>query len=159
MSGGLVAAAADQQELAHTQSRHIRRALSAAQGHLQKTALKLLGWVVFAFLVFKLVPSLKQALHNLEHVSWLWIIGALALEVLSENGYVISWRRICDPDGMLGRDGRAPRTSTHAAWAQLGGGMVVPGGSLASIGVGAWILGASGCPRRRSPSASSTSAS
>src|SRR5205085_446576 len=38
------------------------------------------------------------------------------------------------------RDGRGVRVSTHAAWAQLGGGRVVPGGSLTSIGVGAWIL-------------------
>ena len=142
----LVAAVADTRAPPATQSRHIRRALSAARGHLQKTALKLLGWVVLAFLLLKLVPSLKQALHSLEHVSWVWIVGALALEVLSENGYVISWRWICDPDGLLGRDGRAPRTSTHAAWAQLGGGMVVPGGSLASIGVGAWILRRFGMP-------------
>jgi uncharacterized membrane protein YbhN (UPF0104 family) len=47
----------------------------------------------------------------------------------------------------LGRDGRGAGTSTEAAWAQLGGGMLVPGGSLASIGVGAWLLRRLGMPR------------
>ncbi len=144
----LVAAVADRRAPAAAQSRHIRRALSAARGHLLKSALKLLGWVVFAVLLLKLVPSLKQALHSLEHVSWEWVIGALVLEVLSENGYVMSWRAICDPDHALGADGHRPQTSTHAAWAQLGGGMVVPGGSLSSIGVGAWILRRFGMPPR-----------
>lgn len=122
------------------QRRHTRRALSDARGHLQKSALKLLGWLVFAYLLVRLVPSLKEALRSLEHVSWQWLLGALALEVLSEVGYVISWRAIVDPENRLGRDNRGVRVSTHAAWAQLGGGQIVPGGSLASIGVGAWIL-------------------
>jgi uncharacterized membrane protein YbhN (UPF0104 family) len=121
-------------------SRHTRRALSAARGHLQKSAIKLFGWLVFGYLLLKLVPDFKQALRSLEHVGWEWVLSALALEVLSEVGYVISWRSIVDPDDLLGRDQRGVRTSTHAAWAQLGAGMVVPGGSLASIGVGAWIL-------------------
>src|SRR5262249_23272067 len=86
------------------------------------------------------LPAFKQALHSLEHVSWEWIVGAIALEVLSEYGYVQSWRGGVDPDSLLAADGRGTRTATHAAWAQLGGGMVVPGGSLAGSGVGSWIL-------------------
>jgi uncharacterized membrane protein YbhN (UPF0104 family) len=121
-------------------SRHRRRALSTARSRLQKHALKLLAWLVLGYLLVKLVPSLKQALRSLEHVSWPWLMGVLVLEVLSEFGYVMSWRSIVDPENRLGKDGRGVRISTHAAWAQLGGGMVVPGGSLASIGVGAWIL-------------------
>jgi uncharacterized membrane protein YbhN (UPF0104 family) len=127
-------------------SRHTRRALSAARGHLQKSAIKLLAWLVFGYLLVKLVPDLKQALRSLEHVGWEWALGAFALEVLSEVGYVTSWRAIVDPDNLLGSDPRGVRNSTHAAWAQLGGGMVVPGGSLASIGVGAWILRHFGMP-------------
>ena len=133
-------AVADRHSPAHTQSRQIRRALSTARGHLQKSALKLLGWAVFAVVLLKLVPSLHRALNSIEQVSWEWVLGALALEILSETGYVLSWRGICDPDNLLGSGGHHTRTSTHAAWAQLGGGMLVPGGSLASIGVGAWIL-------------------
>jgi hypothetical protein len=45
---------------------------------LQKRALKALGYVVFAYLLFRLLPALKQALHSLEHVRWEWIVGAVA---------------------------------------------------------------------------------
>jgi uncharacterized membrane protein YbhN (UPF0104 family) len=142
----VVATITDRQTPAPAGSRHTRRALSAAQGHLQKRALKLLGWLVFGYLLVKLFPDFKQALRSLEHVGWEWVLGAVALEVLSEVGYVTSWRAIVDPENLLGRDRRGMRISTHAAWAQLGGGMVVPGGSLASIGVGAWILRRFGMP-------------
>jgi uncharacterized membrane protein YbhN (UPF0104 family) len=135
-----VAAIADPHSSAPGTARDTRRTLTAGRGRLQAHALKLLAWIVFAFLVVKLVPSLKRAVASLEHVGWEWVLGALALEVLSEFGYVTSWRSINDPDHLLGRDSRGVSNGTHAAWAQLGGGMVVPGGSLASIGVGAWIL-------------------
>ena len=141
-----MATIADRQTPAPTGSRHTRRALSAARAHLQKRVIKLLGWLIFGYLLLKLVPDLKQALRSLEHVGWEWILGALALEVLSEAGYVTSWRAIVDRDNLLGKDQRGVRISTHAAWAQLGAGMVVPGGSLASIGVGAWILRRLGMP-------------
>ena len=131
-----------------TGSRQTRRALSAARSHLQKTALKLLGWLVFAWLLVKLLPELKQAVHSVEHVSWEWVAAAVALEVVSEFGYVLSWRSIVDPEKLLERDGRGARTAERAAWAQLGGGIVVPGGSLASIGVGAWILRRFGMPAK-----------
>jgi uncharacterized membrane protein YbhN (UPF0104 family) len=127
-------------------TRHTRRALSASGTQLQKRALKALGYIAIAYVMLRLLPELKQALHNLEHVRWEWLVGAIALEVLSEFGYVQSWRAIVDPDNLLAADGRGTRTATHAAWAQLGGGMVMPGGSLTSIGVGAWILRRFGMP-------------
>jgi uncharacterized membrane protein YbhN (UPF0104 family) len=138
----------DRQTPAPTGSRHTRRALSAARGHLQKRAIKLLGWLVFGYLLLKLVPDFKQALRSLEHVRWEWMLSAVALEVLSEVGYVTSWRAIVDPDNVLGKDRHGVRIGTHAAWAQLGAGMVVPGGSLASIGAGAWILRRLGMPAK-----------
>jgi uncharacterized membrane protein YbhN (UPF0104 family) len=121
-------------------ARHTRRALSAGRTQLQKRALKAVGYAILAYLLLRLLPALEQALRSLEHVSWEWIVGAIVLEVFSEFGYVQCWRGIVDPDSLLAAEGRGKRTATHAAWAQLGGGMVVPGGSLASIGVGAWIL-------------------
>jgi hypothetical protein len=45
-----------------------RGAMSGAGGHLQKNAIKLLGWLVFGYLLLKLVPDLKQALRSVEHV-------------------------------------------------------------------------------------------
>jgi uncharacterized membrane protein YbhN (UPF0104 family) len=129
-----------------TEHAHTRRALSAARGHLGKRTLKLLGYVAFAYLVLKLLPGLKQALRSLEHVHWRWVVGAMALEVLSEVGFVTSWRQIVDPDNVVERDGRGRRMDSRIAWAQLGGGMLVPGGSLSGVGVGAWMLHRLGMP-------------
>jgi hypothetical protein len=72
------------------QEHHARRALSDVKRHLQKSALKLVGYLVAAYVVLKLIPTLKQALRSLEHVSWEWVLGALALEVLSELGFVLA---------------------------------------------------------------------
>ena len=119
---------------------HSRVALGDAKSHLQKSALKLLGYVVAAYVVLRLVPTFEQALHSLEHVSWTWLVGAIALEVISEIGFVICWRGIVDPERALERDGRGRRMDQRVAWAQLGGGLLVPGGSLGGMGVGAWLL-------------------
>jgi hypothetical protein len=73
---------------------------------LQRRALQVLGYLAFAYLLLRLRPTLKQALHNLEHVSWERIVAAVTLEVLSEFGYVRSWRVVVDPEGLLAADGR-----------------------------------------------------
>ena len=64
----------------------------------------------------------------------------MAVETVSEIGYVVSWRGILDPDDLLRADGRGKHLGARVAWAQLGGGMIVPGGTLGSMGVGAWML-------------------
>ncbi len=125
-----------------------RRALGATRGQLQKSGLKLVGNVVVAYLVLKVIPALRQALHNLEHVNWHWVLGALVLETLSETGFVVSWRVIVDPENLLSRGGTSRRMDMRAAWAQLGGGTLVPAGSLGSVGVGAWILHRFGMPTK-----------
>jgi len=125
---------------------HSHRLLHAARERLQKSGLKLIGYVLLAYLVLKLIPGLEQALGSLERVSWKWVLGAFALETLSEVGFVMSWRAIVDPDDLLGGEGRGRRMGTRAAWAQLGGGMLVPGGSLSGVGAGAWILHHFGMP-------------
>jgi uncharacterized membrane protein YbhN (UPF0104 family) len=129
--------------LAHLESargHRNRRALSLAKHHLQSSALKLVGYLVIAYLVLKLIPALEQALSALEHARWQLILVALVLETSSEVGFVVSWRAIVDPDNLLSRDGRGQRMDTRVAWAQLGGGTLVPGGSWGGVGVGAWIL-------------------
>jgi uncharacterized membrane protein YbhN (UPF0104 family) len=125
-----------------------RLALSDVKGHLRKSALKLVGFVVAAYLVLKLIPTLNQALTSLKTVSWEWVVGAIALEILSETGFVVAWRRIVDPDKVLQRDGRGWRMDQRVAWAQLGGGLVVPGGTLGGMGVGGWILHRFGMPTK-----------
>ena len=74
-------------------------------------------------------------------MTWQWIVGAVAIETLSETGYVVSWRGILDPDNRLRQiEGGSRHLAAETAWSQLGGGMLVPGGTLGSIGVGSWML-------------------
>jgi uncharacterized protein (TIRG00374 family) len=73
----------------------------------------------------------------------------MAVETLSEIGYVVSWRGILDPDNLLRQGDRAKHLGARVAWAQLGGGMVVPGGTLGSIGVGALMLHRLGMPMEK----------
>lgn len=61
-----------------------RLALGDAKRRLQKSALRLVGYLGAAYLVLRLVPTLEQALHSLERVSWEWVVGAIAIEVLSD---------------------------------------------------------------------------
>ena len=129
--------------------RRTRRLLHEARGHLTKRALRLIGFVVFVYLFLKLIPGFEKALQDLKNVRLEWVIGAMAVETVSQAGYVISWRGILDPDDLLSQEGRGRHLGARVAWAQLGGGMVVPGGTLGSIGVGAWMLHRLGLPMDR----------
>ena len=129
--------------------RRTRRLLHEARGHLTKRALRLIGFVVFVYLFLKLIPGFEKALQDLKNVRLEWVIGAMAVETVSQMGYVTSWRGILDPDDLLAQEGRGRHLGARVAWAQLGGGMVVPGGTLGSIGVGAWMLHRLGLPMDR----------
>jgi uncharacterized membrane protein YbhN (UPF0104 family) len=126
-----------------------RRLLHEARGHLTKRALRLIGFVVFVYLFLKLIPGFEKALQDLKNVQLEWVIAAMAVETVSQAGYVTSWRGILDPDDLLSQEGRGRHLGARVAWAQLGGGMVVPGGTLGSIGVGAWMLHRLGLPMDR----------
>lgn len=123
-------------------------ALTLARRHIRRALLTLLGYALLALLVLKLVPGLEKAFTYLGRVSWQWIVGALALEIASEMGYVVSWKAIVDPEGRLSRRG-GPRMATRLAWAQLGGGTLVPAGAFGSLGIGGWILHRLGMPSER----------
>jgi uncharacterized membrane protein YbhN (UPF0104 family) len=129
--------------------RRTRHALQAARGRLSKRALHLIGFVVFVILFLKLIPGFEKALTDLQNVSLGWVVAAMAVETLSEIGYVVSWRGILDPDSLLRQDGRGKHLGARVAWAQLGGGMVVPGGTLGSMGVGAVTLHRLGMPMEK----------
>jgi uncharacterized membrane protein YbhN (UPF0104 family) len=130
----------------HAVSHHTVGALRSVRGHLRTFALRLLVFGVLAFLLFRLVPTLAQALENLERVSWLWLLAALVLETLSEIGYVVAWRQIVDPERVLEQEGRGRRLDARLAWAQLGGGLLVPAGSFSGVGAGAVLLHRFGLP-------------
>jgi uncharacterized protein (TIRG00374 family) len=129
--------------------RRSRRALQAARGRLSKRTLHFIGFVLFVILFLKLIPGFEKALTDLQNVELQWVIGAMAVETLSEIGYVVSWRGILDPDNLLRQDGRGKHLGARVAWAQLGGGMVVPGGTLGSMGVGALMLHRLGMPMEK----------
>jgi uncharacterized membrane protein YbhN (UPF0104 family) len=126
-----------------------RRLLRGARGQLRAHALKLVGFLLLAYLVLRLVPGLEKAFNDLKNVKLRWVLAAMAVETVSEIGYVISWRRILDPDDLLREGGRGKHLGARVAWAQLGGGMLVPGGTLGSMGVGAWMLHRLGIPMDR----------
>ena len=122
---------------------HLRRhrLLHEARKLLTRRVLKLIAFVVFAYLILQLGPGLEKALKDLKGVTWQWIGGAVAIETLSETGYVVSWRGILDPDNRLREiEGGSRHLAAETAWSQLGGGMLVPGGTLGSMGVGSWML-------------------
>ena len=123
--------------------------LRSARGHLRGYALRLLIFGVVVFLLLRLIPSLTKAAESLVRVSWLWLLIALALETLSELGYVVAWRQIVDPDRVLEREGRDRRLDARLAWAQLGGGLLVPAGSFSGVGAGAVLLHRFGIPLER----------
>ncbi len=127
---------------------HARHALRDVRRHLQGRVLKLAGLVLVVYAVLKLVPALKEALQALEHASGAWVLGLLALEVLSETGYVVAWSAIVDPQKVLTGDKSRRRADQHLAWAQLAGGLVLPGGSWGGVGIGAVILHRFGMPRK-----------
>lgn len=70
-----------------------RHVLRAGERWLRKAGLRLIVYVIAAYLVVKLIPSLRQALEDLERPSWGWLAVVAALEILSETGFVISWHR------------------------------------------------------------------
>lgn len=119
--------------------------LRAGESWLRRAGLRLIGYLLAAYLVVRLIPSLGQALEDLERPSLAWLAVVFALEIVSETGFVISWHSIVDPESRLGRD-RLGRIDLRLAWAQLGAGMFVPGGSLSSVGAGTWLLHRLGMP-------------
>ncbi|MGO9763899.1 MAG: lysylphosphatidylglycerol synthase domain-containing protein [Solirubrobacteraceae bacterium] len=125
-----------------------RLTLRLARAHLWRSLLTLVGYAVFGLLVLKLVPGLEQAFTGIERVSWQWVIAALGLEIASEMGYVMSWKAIVDPEDRLALRG-GPRMGMRLAWAQLGGGTLIPAGSFGSLGIGGWILHRLGMPGER----------
>ena len=127
---------------------HARRALAETRSHLKRRALKLVGFLLVVYVVLKLIPAFEQALHTLEHTSWAWVLGLLGIEVLSEAGFVFAWSAIVDPQNVLARDGRGRLMDQHVAWAQLGGGLLLPGGAWGGMGLGGVILHRFGMPTK-----------
>ncbi len=128
---------------------HLRLTHDIARRHVKKTAIRLLVYAVLAVLVLKLLPGLEGAVQRLAHVSMAWLLAAFALETASEIGYVLSWRAVIDPEDKLARAAGSNRMATRVAWAQLGGGTLLPAGSFGTLGVGGWLLSRLGMQKGR----------
>ncbi|MBV9605125.1 MAG: flippase-like domain-containing protein [Solirubrobacterales bacterium] len=133
---------------APTRAEHARHLLADVRSHLKRRALALVGFLVVVYAVLKLIPALEQALHTLEHASWEWVVALIALELLSEAGFVFAWGGVVDPQNVLAGNGRGRRMDEHVAWAQLGGGLLLPGGSWGGAGLGGVILHRFGMPTK-----------
>jgi uncharacterized membrane protein YbhN (UPF0104 family) len=131
-----------------TRAQHARHALAEVRSHLKRRALRVVGFLLVVYAVLKLIPAFEQALTTLEHASWEWVLALVALEVLSEAGFVLAWSAIVDPQNVLAQDGRGRRMDEHVAWAQLGGGLLLPGGSWGGMGLGGVILHRFGMPTK-----------
>jgi uncharacterized membrane protein YbhN (UPF0104 family) len=126
-----------------------RHALGHAKGTLKHRALELAGFLVVVYVVLKLIPALKEALHALQQASWEWVLGLIAIEIVSETGFVFSWGRVVDPDSLLARGKGGRRMDQHVAWMQLGGGLLLPGGTWGGMGAGGVVLHHFGMPTQQ----------
>jgi uncharacterized membrane protein YbhN (UPF0104 family) len=127
---------------------HLRHALAEVKPQLKRRVLELVGFLIVVYVVLKLIPALEEALHAIENASWEWVIALLGIEVLSETGFVFAWSRIVDPDNVLARSGHGRRMDEHVAWAQLGGGLLLPGGAWGAMGLGGVVLHRFGMPTK-----------
>ncbi len=125
----------------------VRHALADVRRHLRKSALKLLGYLLVAYLILRLIPTLNEALHGPRtgRSSWARIADAIVLAGAVADrlrhrlaaGSAAAARCACSR-----RDcgaWTAGWIQVRVAWAQLGGGLVVPGGSLGGMGVGGFF--------------------
>jgi uncharacterized membrane protein YbhN (UPF0104 family) len=127
---------------------HVREALGHAKDHLKRRVVELVGFLVVVYVVLKFIPAFEQALQALEHTSWEWILALFVIEVVSEAGFVFAWGRVVDPDDVLARGDGRRRMDQHVAWMQLGGGLLLPGGTWGGMGAGGLILHRFGMPTK-----------
>jgi hypothetical protein len=71
---------------------HSWRTVSDSKRRLRRSALEVVVYAVFAYLLLRLVPSLKLAPHSLARLSWKRVVGAIGLQVVSELGFVFACR-------------------------------------------------------------------
>lgn len=82
------------------------------------------------------VPDLREVLDKVTSASPLWVVLAVALELVSCLGYVIIVRLVL---------WRGPKREVRRlAWAEMAFGAVVPVGGAGGLAVGAWALRAFG---------------
>jgi putative heme transporter len=82
-----------------------------------------------------------DVIRQIGHMSWRWVLAAIALELGSCLSYVIVFRRFF-PEPPRG-------VSRQVAWIAMGAGAVLPGGNISSAAATGWLLRRHGVGGRR----------
>lgn len=109
----------------------IEGAERAQRRSLGRRLLNLALLVVVAYVIFKVIPGLENALGDLGNASFGWLVLAFAIETASEGGYALAWRGIIDPTDQLAQE--KGHLSAKLAWAQLAASMVNPVGFVGGV--------------------------
>lgn len=86
------------------------------------------------------VPGLHGVFDRLRHISPVWILVGVALELASDISFVVVFRLFLDRLGT--RDARL------LAWAEQGSGALLPGGGAGGLAIGVWLIHLTGAPLR-----------
>lgn len=86
------------------------------------------------------VPGLHGVFDRLGHVSPVWILVAVALELASDISFVAVFR--------LFFDGLGTRDARLLAWTEEGLGALLPGGGAGGLAIGGWLIHLTGAPTR-----------
>jgi uncharacterized membrane protein YbhN (UPF0104 family) len=97
--------------------------------------------IVFVLGLLLAVPSLRDVLRQMEHMSSAWIAAAIALELASCAGFVVVFRLFFDgvPAGLARR----------LAWTELASGVLLPTGGVGGLAVGGWLMHLTGMSGHR----------
>ena len=96
--------------------------------------------VVLMLALLAAVPGLRDVLSQIGHVGLLWLVAAVALELLSCASFVIVFR--------LFFDRVEPRNARLLAWTEQASGALLPGGGAGGLAIGAALIRLTGSPFR-----------
>lgn len=94
--------------------------------------------VALALALLASVPGLRSVVGRIGHISPVWLVLAVLLELASDVSFVVLFRRFFDR--LPGRDARA------LAWTEQATGALLPGGGAGGLAIGGWLIHLAGAP-------------
>jgi uncharacterized membrane protein YbhN (UPF0104 family) len=94
--------------------------------------------VALALALLASVPGLRSVVDQIGHISPIWLVLAVLLELASDLSFVVLFRRFFDR--LPGRDARA------LAWTEQATGALLPGGGAGGLAIGGWLIHLAGAP-------------
>ena len=93
---------------------------------------------LLAITLLAAAPGLRSVAHKIGRVDPVWIVVAVALEIVSELGFVGMFRLFFN---------RVPaREARRMAWTELASGALLPGGGAGGLAIGGWLMHVAGAP-------------